>query len=67
MRARLNKKERDVLRYMLDECMTQEETAEAMDTSTRNIQKIWRRACDKMLQIPWVMSYAKELREGGCE
>ena len=67
MRGRLNRKEKEALRYLLDECMTQEETAEKMDISTRNLQKLWYSACDKLLGIPWVLAYSKELRKGGCE
>ena len=63
MRARLNRKEKEVLELILDECKTQEEAAETLDLSPRNIQEIWRRAADKMLAIPWVKAYAHDLRE----
>ena len=58
MRARLNRQEKEVLRYMLDDCRTQEQTAELMDISTRQVQKLWKSAADKLLIIPWVKLYA---------
>lgn len=68
MRARLNRKEREVVVSLMDECMTQEETAEKMDLSTRHVQNIWYSATNKILSIPWVLAYAKELKdkEKGC-
>lgn len=63
MRARLNKNEKDVLRLILDECMTQEQAAECMDISTRNLQKWWYSATDKLLSVEWVLAYAKYIRE----
>lgn len=63
MRARLNRQEKEVLHFMLDECHTQEQTAELMDTSTRNVQKLWKSAADKLLNIEWVKLYALSLRE----
>lgn len=62
VRARLNRKEKEVLGLVLDECMTQEEAAEALDISPRSLQEIWRRAADKMLNIPWVFAYAADIR-----
>lgn len=61
-RAHLNKNERTVLFFMLDECMSQEETAEQMGYSVRRIQDIWYSGADKLLHIPWVEAYAKELK-----
>lgn len=61
LRARLNKKEKEVIHLMLDECMTQEEVAEYLDTSTRNVQNYWYSGADKLLNIKWVLAYAKEL------
>lgn len=61
IRARLNKREKKVLELILDECMTQEEAAEYLDISTRNLQKEWYSACNKMMKIPWVVAYAKDL------
>lgn len=61
LRARLNKIEKEVVRLSLDECLTQEEIAEMMDFSTRRIQQFWNTAADKLLGIPWVYAYAKEL------
>lgn len=60
-RARLNRHERDVLCYLLDDCKTQEQTAEAMDLSTRKVQSLWYSACDKLLAIDWVAVYSREL------
>lgn len=62
MRARLNKREKDVLRLTLDECMTQEQAAEEMEASTRRVQEWWYMAADKLLSIPWVIAYAKTLK-----
>lgn len=61
LRARLNRIEREVVHLMLDECMTQEEVAEELDFSTRKIQDAWYSGADKLLAIPWVQAYAKEL------
>lgn len=63
VRARLNKTERQVLNLIFDECMTQEEAAEAIDISTRRVQDIYYNAADKLLGIPWVSAYARELAE----
>lgn len=61
MRAHLNRPEKDVIELMLDECMTQEETAEALDCSTRKVQELWGTAAKKLLSIPWVMAYAVDI------
>lgn len=63
MRARLNRNESEVLRLLLDECKTQEEAAEIMDISTRRLQEFWYSATDKLLRIPWVAAYARELKK----
>lgn len=63
MRARLNKREKQVLTLMLDECNSQEKTAEIMDVSTRQVQYIWHSAESKLLSIEWVKVYAKYLKE----
>ena len=65
MRARLNRNERCVLHMALDECMTQEKIAEEMDTSTRNVQKIWSSAINKLLGIEWVYAYGLVLKQKG--
>lgn len=62
IRAHLNKHEKEVLYYMIDECMTQEQTAEKMEFSVRRIQDFWYSASQKLLLIPWVEAYAKALR-----
>ena len=62
-RAHLNKRERDVIHLMLDECMTQEQAAEVLDFSTRRTQEFWYSGVTKLLNIPWVRAYAKELGE----
>lgn len=64
MRARLNRNEKKVLRMALDELMTQEQIAEELDTSTRNVQKIWACAADKLLRIDWVRIYSIALKNG---
>ena len=63
MRAHLNKPEREAVTLMLDECMTQEQAAEHLDISTRRLQDHWYSASGKLLRIPWVMAYAKEIRK----
>ena len=62
MRAKLNRMECEALRLLLDECMTQEEAAEAMDISVRRFQTYWYSAADKLLQLPWVVAYAGKVR-----
>mgnify|MGYP003298000444 CR=1 FL=1 len=59
----LNKKEADIVHLLLDECMTQEEIAERMNYSTRKIQDIWYSASRKLIKIPWVYAYARELAQ----
>ena len=61
MRAHLNRLEKEVVRLLLDECLTQEEAAEAMNIAPRSVQAYWYSAADKLLAIPWVRAYAKEL------
>lgn len=63
LRARLNRREKEVLLLILDECMTQEQVSEKLDISTRHVQNIWYSAVDKLLGIPWVLAYAKELNK----
>lgn len=63
MRARLNRLEKEVVVLMLDECMTQEQTAERMDLSVRRVQNLWYDASDKLLSIDWVRAYAVDLRK----
>lgn len=65
-RARLNKNEKDVVECLLDECMTQEKTAEFLQISPRCVQDRWKTAADKLLTIPWLVAYAKELDETCC-
>lgn len=60
-RAHLNKPELQVIKCMVDERMSQEETAEAMGYSVRHTQDIWYSASKKMLNIAWVRAYAIEL------
>ena len=62
IRARLNRREKEAVSLLLDECYTQEKAAEVMDISVRNVQKIWYSAAYKLLSIPWVVAYAKELK-----
>lgn len=53
-KANLTRYEREVLRLMLTECYTQEQTAEIMEISTRKVQDLWKTACDKILSIYWI-------------
>lgn len=62
-RGHLNKHEKDVIHLMLDECMTQEETAEAIGYSVRRTQEFWSSGAGKLLSIPWVRAYALELKK----
>lgn len=62
LRARLNSKEKQVLQCMLDECLTQEQTAEKMNYSTRRVQDYWCSAVHKLLNIDWVKAYANSLK-----
>ena len=61
-RAHLNRNEEKVIRLMFDECMTQEEISEQMSYSLRRVQDFWYSAAEKLLNIPWVLAYAKELK-----
>lgn len=61
-RAHLNRREKDVILLMFDECMSQEEIAERLGYSTRRIQDIWYSGSKKLMSIPWVAAYAKELQ-----
>lgn len=65
IRARLNKLEKEVLRLTLDECMTQEQTAEYLDISVRNVQTVWKSATKRLLNIKWVLAYAEALKKEG--
>lgn len=60
-RARLNSDEKKVCECLLDECMTQEETAEHLHNSVRWVQKKWDSAKRKLLSIPWVTVYGISL------
>lgn len=59
-RANLNKKEREVLHLVLDECLTQEMASEKMEISTRCFQEYWHSAIVKLCNIKWVVAIAKE-------
>lgn len=61
-RAHLNAPERKVIELMVDERLTQEEAAEQINYSVRHTQDIWYSAVKKLLNIPWVLAYAKELK-----
>ena len=63
IRARLNRREKQAVSLMLDECLTQEQASEEMCVSTRRFQEYWYSATDKLLSIPWVAAYAKELKQ----
>lgn len=62
MRAHLNRLEKDVITLMLDECLSQEQVAERIGYSVRRVQDIWYSGADKLLNIPWVLAYARELK-----
>lgn len=61
-RAHLNRHEYDVITAMLDDCLTQEETAERIHYSTRRTQQFWCSGASKLLNIPWVKAYALSLK-----
>lgn len=61
LRARLNRREREVIENIIDNCMTQEEVAEHMGYSVRRIQQFWATGAVKLLNIPWVKAYALSL------
>ncbi|MCQ2508389.1 MAG: hypothetical protein MJ097_06340 [Dorea sp.] len=61
MKARLNRSEKKVIIYILDEDMTQEEAAEHLNMSLRSLQNYWYSAVNKLIKIPWVVAYGKEL------
>lgn len=61
MKARLNRKEKEVINLILDECLTQEEAAEKLDISVRKIQDLWYSASNKLLSIFWVSAIANEI------
>lgn len=61
MRARLNRREKEVIENMIDNCMTQEEVAEQMGYSVRRVQQFWSTGATKLLNIPWVKAYASFL------
>lgn len=63
LRAHLNRRQKEVVECMLDECLTQEQTAEHLDWCVRTVQKEWSEAADKLLDIPWVEAYARDLRQ----
>lgn len=60
-RARLNRHEREVITLLMDECYTQEEAAEELSISVRELQNRWYSAAGKMLAIPWVLAFAEKL------
>lgn len=62
MRAHLNRREKEVIRLIMDECLTQEEIAEEMCYSTRRVQDFWYSGAKKLLNIPWVRAYALSLK-----
>ena len=62
LKARLNRREKDVILLMMDECMTQEQIAEKLSYSTRRIQDFWYSGATKLLNIPWVRAYALSLK-----
>ena len=62
-RGHLNKREKEVIHLILDECMSQEEAAEEIGYSVRRTQEFWSSGCNKLLSIPWVRAYAMELRK----
>lgn len=61
LRARLNRHEKEVLQLTLDDCLTQEQASEKLSISTRKFQDRWYSAVNKLLAIPWVMSYSMDL------
>lgn len=63
LKARLNKREKEVIHLILDECLTQEQAAERLDYSPRRLQEFWYSGCDKLLNINWVRAYAIFIRK----
>lgn len=62
VRARLNKREREVIGLILDDCLTQEQAAEKLSCSPRRLQEYWYSATDKLLHIGWVLAYAEYIK-----
>lgn len=62
LKARLNKKESEVIHLILDECYTQEQAAEKLEYSPRRLQEFWYSGVDKLLKIPWVVAYAEYIK-----
>jgi len=62
-RAHLNRREREVLTLMYDSCMTQEEVAETIGYSVRRTQEFYYSGADKLLKIPWLVSYSKDIKQ----
>ena len=62
-RARLNDNETRVLSEILDHCLTQEQTAEKLDISVRQVQNYWYSANEKLLSIKWVTSFINSLQD----
>lgn len=63
LRARLNRKEKEAVTCLLDDCLSQEEAAEKMCVSTRRFQEYWYSATNKLLALPWLVAYANELKK----
>lgn len=63
LRAHLNRHEKDTISLMLDDCYSQEEAAEKLGYSTRRIQEYWYSGTKKLLSIPWVVAYSKDLQK----
>lgn len=51
-----------MLDLLLDQALTQEQAAEKLQISVRNLQNLWYTGTAKLLNLPWVIAYAKELR-----
>lgn len=60
--ARLTLFEKDVVKFILFDGLTQEKTAEKMDISVRNIQYAWKNIIDKILRVPGVIPYTNTLK-----
>lgn len=50
-----------VITTILDECYTPEEATEILNYSVRHVQSIWYSATNKLINIPWVSAYEREL------
>lgn len=63
LKAKISVKELRVLKLLINEGVSVPEAAYTMCISTARLQKIWDKASNKLLAIPWLVAYANELKE----